>query len=82
MKITAYTILSALQDNTLEVLVMKAIAEGWQPLGGVAMLEIADDQEIGGCGKIVAQAMVRYEESPVERNLPTNLRGGAPYSPF
>lgn len=82
MKITAYTILSALQDNTLEVLVMKAITEGWQPLGGVAMLEIADDQEIGGCGAIVAQAMVRYEELPVERNLPTNLIGGPPYSPF
>lgn len=68
--ITEYCTLTALGSVDLDVYVAQAIAEGWQPLGGVAF---AIRPDIAGFPQSAqywfAQAMVKYAEPKIEVTL-------------
>jgi hypothetical protein len=59
-EITEYQVLYAYGRDEIELNVSAAIAEGWQPIGGVSISSV----ELPNVGKkiIWAQAVVKYEE--------------------
>lgn len=63
MQITSYEILEFMSANELEKEVMLYISEGWEPLGGIAMVygKFAEDESPNENGKnrmSYAQAMI------------------------
>ena len=56
MKITHYKTIEREEGEDLELAVNNAIAQGWQPIGGVSVCQQS-------CGYLVStQAMVKYEQ--------------------